>query len=182
MVKTHENVRKTENQRHTAFFWYRSRSKTPITFREPSIWKSRLHFFKHPVRFIVFCCYFFPFFVNLCKIARGSRKFGVGIFKSMVLETYWEFSNETGTKRKLCVSGFRFYERFRVFRPLNNKLLTKYVLTLRQDGDKFPHDPNVGKSDGFRVPKPSIGVSAAHTDSNELAQLFPPASSHPKLM
>ena len=33
---------------------------------------------------------------------------------------------------------------------------------------------------GFRVPQPSTGVSAAHTDPHDLVQVLPPASSHPE--
>ena len=73
----------------------------------------------------------FFFFVLPLQVFAKSHvdpwKIGVGIFKSMVLETYWELPNETGTKWKLCVPSFRFYERFRVLWPLNNTLFTKCV-------------------------------------------------------
>ena len=77
---------------------------------------------------------------------------------------------------------------FSVLRTFSFVLTTKQQASYKMCFDftarshKFPHDPNVGKAGGFRVPQPSTGVSAAHTDSNELAQVLPPASSHPELM
>ena len=55
------------------------------------------------------------------------RIFGVPIFKLVVLETYWEFSNGIGTIWKLCACSFRFCKRFDLLWSLNYLFFTKCV-------------------------------------------------------
>ena len=54
-------------------------------------------------------------------------KIGVSIFKPMVLETYLELSNGTGTTWKLCVCSFPFYKRFSLFWSLNTRFFGNCV-------------------------------------------------------
>ena len=66
------------------------------------------------------------------------RKNEVRIFKLMVLETYFEFSNGVGTIWKLCDCSFRFYNRFDLLWSLNYSFFTKSVW-LYSEKSKYPN-------------------------------------------